>query len=193
MRLSKVILKTSLVLATVSLLIASPVQADARGGNGEIGFDLGYMEWDAAYPSSGTGRGDLRLGYHLGKTFQLEAELGVARGTDSTLATAFLNGVFNFHSGDALMPYFLLGGGVAYAEIGDLDDTGPAAQLMGGARAFGPQGRVGLRLEAGVIWEDTFENESVHGMITVGFTFVLGQGKHGHNPTPKAPTWSSAH
>jgi len=178
-------------MVVLCLLAAAPAYADARKGNGEIGFDFGYMEWDAESASLGGGRVDFRVGYHLCNVFQLEAEFGGASRTNATLATGFLNGVFNFHSGNALMPYFLLGGGVARKEINDVSDTGAAAQFMGGARAFGPQGKVGLRLEAGWIWEDTFESSSAHGVITVGFTFVLGQGKHGHHEAPKPPVYSS--
>jgi hypothetical protein len=121
--------------------------------------------------------------------FELEGQLAVSDRTDVNLSSGLVNLVFNFRAGDRVMPYFLVGGGAARLDLDGTDSTGAAGQFAGGFRAFGGEGRIGLRIELGAMVADHFgeARASYHG--TFGFTFVLG-GHHNHRaPRHSAMTY----
>jgi opacity protein-like surface antigen len=161
------------------MLLVAPAQADARKGNGEVGVDLGVTSFEDEISESAAGRLSLRAGLMLSNLFELEGQLGVSDRSDLNLASGLVNGVFNFRTGDRLMGYFLVGVGAARLELSDVDSTGAAGQFAGGFRAFGSEGRIGLRVELGVMVADHFDEARPYFNGTVGFTFVLG-GHHNH-------------
>ena len=100
---------------------------------------------------------------------------------DATLLTLHLNGIFNFHVDDEVVPYALLGVGVAKVEFEnlfgfDVDDNSGSAQVGGGSRFFlGRQKKVAARVELSFLREDTFDfDEAVHVNLVGGFTWRLG-------------------
>src|SRR5207249_7163043 len=117
--------------------------------------------------------------------FELEGQLGGLAtridviDEDIGLSTAFVNGVFNFHSKSGnVVPYVLGGAGQAKLEfkVGGFSnsDNGAASHLAGGCRLFfGKNKRVAIRLEADFIREKTFDTTSNHKRGVVGFTWRL--------------------
>jgi hypothetical protein len=161
----------------------TPAQADVRKGNGEVGFDLGVTSFEDEISDSAATRFSLRAGLMFSSIFELEGQLAVSDRSDVNLSSGFVNLVFNFTTGDRLMPYFLLGGGAARLDLDSADSTGGAGQFAGGFRAFGGEGRVGLRLELGAIVADHFDEARIYPQGTIGFTFVLGS--HHNHRAPK--------
>lgn len=176
----------ALILFAAGLLIASPARADVRKGGGEVGFDVGSTQFDSSFSDSPGARVVLRAGYFASNLFEIEGQLGVANRSDVTIYTGFVDGVFNFRPGDRLTAYFLLGVGGANVDLDSADDTGLAGQLAGGFRAWGEEGRIGLRLELGVMVLDTFDETSTSLNGTVGLTFDLGK-QHNHRQPRKVP------
>jgi len=169
------------LVIVIGLLAGLPAAADVRKGNGEVGFDFGFTDFDSDF-TGGDGAGgriDVRVGYLLSNLFEIEGLVGYTGLDDGDLGTAFVNGVFNFHSGPRLMPYLLLGVGGARMEFDSVDDNGAAGQIAAGVRAFGGEGRIALRMELGAMVLDLFDETTAQVNFTVGFTFGLGQ-HHSH-------------
>jgi hypothetical protein len=169
------------IIAVAVLLLATPALAAPKPGGGEIGFDIGFTEFDSDYPSSGTVRFDVRAGWQASRLFQLEGQLGVADDSDVDLTTGFLNAVFNFYKRDRTVPYILFGVGGARSDFGSADDTAVAGQFAAGVRAYGREGKMGIRLEMSTMWEDTFEQGWTHVNLVGGLTFDLSK-RHRHDP-----------
>ena len=169
------------VLVVAGLLLATPALAAPKPGGGEIGFDIGFTDFDSDFPSSGAVRFDVRAGWQASRLLQLEGQLGFVDDNDVEMTTGFLNAVLNFYSSDRAVPYILFGVGGAQTDIGPVDDTGIAGQFAAGVRAYGRQGKMGIRLELGTMWEDTFEQGSMHVNLVAGLTFDLSR-RHRHNP-----------
>jgi hypothetical protein len=71
----------ALVLA-IGLFAGIPSHADLRKGNGEVGFDLGFTDFDSELTGSSQGglRFDVRAGYVFSDLFELEG-LGTTAGS----------------------------------------------------------------------------------------------------------------
>src|SRR6059036_2849460 len=172
--------------ALVTLAFATPAAADIGKGNGEIGFDLGFTNFDSKVSGENGGRFVFRGGYHFTDLFQLEGQDGASATTENVAGTdvdtLLVNGVFNFHPKKAtIVPYVLVGAGFAHTEFDDgskIDDNGFAYQVAGGARFFfGKKDQVAVRVEISAINEDTFDETSTHTNLIGGFTWRLGSGK----------------
>ena len=66
-----------LVSSLVALLSAGPALAGIGKGDGEIGFDLGYTEFDQNLTGQNGARLALRGGYHVTRLFQIEGQVAV--------------------------------------------------------------------------------------------------------------------
>ncbi len=181
-----------LALACVTLLVVpfvTPVSGGVGAGNGEIGFDFGFTEFDSNTADDTGFRGVFRGGYHITDLFQIEGHLASSVSdediVDVTLTTLFVNGVFNFHPTNAnIVPYVLGGIGVANVDFEvdipffgsiDVDDDSVAYQVAGGSRFFfGSNKRTAFRIELSVMGEDTFDESSTHINLVGGFTWRLG-------------------
>jgi outer membrane protein with beta-barrel domain len=176
-------------LALTLTLAAPPALAAGVGkGNGEIGFDIGGTRFDPNTSNKDGGRFVFRGGYHFTDLFQIEGEIGASavsdNGVDITLATTFVNAVFNFQTRrKTIVPYVLAGAGRARLEFdfgGGLkpDDTSAASHLAAGCRFFfGKKDRSAVRVEVSEIYEKTFDTSAHHGNLVGGFTWTLGQGR----------------
>ena len=56
-------------------ILVSPAAAGIGQGNGEIGFDLGFMDFDSNINAETGGRFVIRGGYHFTNLFQLEGQI----------------------------------------------------------------------------------------------------------------------
>jgi hypothetical protein len=170
---------TLLMIVALGVCLVAPTQADVRKGDGEVGFDFGTTSFEEEISDSAAGRFSLRAGIMASRLLEFEGQLSVADRRDLNLSSGMVNVLFNFRTGDRLMAYFLLGGGAARLDLDYDDSIGAAGQFAGGFRAFGGEGRVGLRLEIGAMVADHFDDARLYPSGTVGFTFVLG-GHHNH-------------
>jgi opacity protein-like surface antigen len=185
-------MKRTLMLGLLVLsAFGTPALAGIGKGNGEIGFDLGWTQFDSGVTDELGGRFVFRGGYHITKLFQIEGQGGCSATTDETilfdtdiyLCTWMANGVFNFHSQSGNIVSYVLGGiGVANLDFDNLftstSDSGSATQVAGGVRFFfGRNKRAAFRLELSVLTEDTFDETSTHESFVWGFTWRLGDEK----------------
>jgi opacity protein-like surface antigen len=169
------------VCVWIALALAAPAAADVREGNGEIGFDFGFTDFDSEVADDDADRFVIRGGYHFSDLFQLEGHLAVSNADEvfleTTLSTLMVNAVFNFHPKDTIVPYVFVGAGRANLEFDFFseDDDALAAQVGGGSRFFfGKNKRVAVRVELSHLTEDTFDETSEHTSFVVGFTWRLG-------------------
>lgn len=184
-------IKIPLLLLCFLVVVAVPVHAGVGEGNGEIGFDFGFIDFDSNINSETGGRLTFRGGYHFSDLFQLEGMIITANVSDfgrpgyhsqNTSMGAFLvNAVFNFHPSPNVVPYALAGvGRVGILDLSTdsgakFDEDGPAFQVAGGVRLFfGDSKRAAVRLELSFLGERTFDEESIHTSLMVGFTWRLG-------------------
>jgi len=184
-------IKIPLFLLCLLVVVAIPVDAGVGEGNGEIGFDFGFIDFDSNINAETGGRLTFRGGYHFSNLFQLEGMIITANVSDfgrpgyhvqNTWLGAFLvNAVFNFHPSTNVVPYALAGvGRVAVLDLStgsgpNFDEDGPAFQAAGGVRLFfGDSKRAAVRLELSLLGERTFDVQSIHTSLTVGFTWRLG-------------------
>jgi opacity protein-like surface antigen len=171
---------------------AAPAAAGMGKGDGEIGFDFGVtdLDIDYAYRNDGAAGLTFRGGYFLTDMLEIEGQLGAYASTnlvwsDVTLRTLMVDVVFNFRPDTSVMPYALVGAGVAnvdYDQWFDLlpgpgiDDSSAALQVGGGSRFFfGKAKKVAVRVDLAFLIEETFDNSSTHARFTAGFTWRLGR------------------
>ncbi len=181
--------KLAVVVLFLLVTFASPVLAGIGKGNGELGFDAGWTNFDATISDKTAGRVAFRGGYHFTRLFQLEGQLGCmaaddhSLGPDATVALCamMVDGVFNFHSKSGnIVPYVLAGAGNATLVYdntfaGKIDDSGMAYQGAAGGRFFfGKNKRTAVRLEISDLFADVFDQNTSNGSFTWGFTWRLG-------------------
>lgn len=184
-------MKRFLALAVfVMFVLAAPVMASIDEGDGEVGFDFGTTEFDDDTGLDSGERLGLRGGYMFNRMFELEGQfastddqndfLGID--VDTNVRLLMVNGVFNFHPTDAVVPYVMAGIGRAEVEVETLgitvDDDSVAYQVGGGSRFFfGSTKRAAFRFDVSLLQEDTFNDSSTHTSVTGGFTFRLGAAR----------------
>ena len=186
-------------------LAAGPAAGGVFEGNGEVGFDVGWVDLDGR-DGGDEGRVTIRGGYHLNDLFQLEGQL-FAIGTAGpynvdTVSGIFANAVFNFHPGETVIPYVLVGLGVVETESflhfrchgypgrpgrpcygddhryrgHDDHEASGAIQVGAGARFFFGRSRTAVRLEASVMaCEDDFDRDRELLSLSAGLTWRLGK------------------
>ncbi len=181
-------------------LLAAPASGGVFEGNGEIGFDLGWVHLDGR-DYGDEGRFSFRGGYHFTDLFQLEGQvLGIGTGGPErveALGGIFANAVFNFHPSETAVPYVLVGLGAVETEsfsyyhcysghschrgpVGfsyhDDHNASAAVQVAVGSRFFFGRGRTGIRIEAASMsFEDDFDRDRDLLSFSVGMTWRLGK------------------
>ncbi len=189
----------------LSPVLAVPASAGVHAGNGEIGFDVGWVVIDGA-DYGDEGRSTFRGGYHFTDLFQLEGQLIGIGGSGpegvEALGGIFANAVFNFHPSETIVPYVLVGLGAVEMESfpyyhchgghgsschhghdghhGFHDDyeASGALQLGVGSRFFFGSGRTAVRVEAAMMaFEDDFDRDRELLSLSVGFTWRLGRNR----------------
>ncbi len=181
----------SFALAGILLVLGpvAPVLAGIGERDGEIGVDYALQRFDADLLGETGGRWSLRAGRH--ETDQLQWEGQVMRGRvettplpgverSVTLTLALVNLVLNFHPRAEVVPYVLLGVGLAKTKIQAVglssSDTGTGYQIGGGGRFFFGRGSVvALRVELAIPGGDAFEHSYFHPSIVAGLTFRIGR------------------
>ena len=175
------------MLGVAMALALTPCVAGVGAGQGELGFDLGFTDFDSEVSRDDGGRATFRGGYFFTDLFELEGELAASgvnddAGVDIALTTLTVNAVLNFRAGDNVVLYALGGFGTARLtyDFGpfSIDDDGAAWQLAVGSRFFfGSAKRVAVRVELSFLTENTFDESSNHASLTGGFTWRLGRGR----------------
>lgn len=167
--------------------LALPASAQEQG-TGEIGGGVGYTSFDSNKSVSNTGDSGtalgIRGGYNFTKLFELEGQLADTSssnsGVDLTMNTYMVNAVFNFHPNDSIEPYVLGGLGMADLSVdtpaGSVSDGSSAIEVAVGSRFyFGAKKSAGLRVEIASLNEKTFDENSIHNGLNVGFTWRFGR------------------
>ncbi len=194
----------SLLSLLLLSMLAAPASAGVFEGNGEIGFDVGWMDLDDRGHHGDENRVTFRGGYHFNDLFQLEGQLigGGTGGPEGTevLGGIFANAVFNWHPAEAVVPYALVGVGAVEMEsfaffhchghpchLGDHGRHGGhgyhddheasgAVQVGIGSRFFFGLSRTAARVEASLMaFEDDFGRDQELFSLTVGLTWRLGR------------------
>ena len=170
-----------------ALVLALPASAEIES-KAEVGAGFGYTSIDSNKSVSGSGDSGtaigVRGGYNFTKLFELEGEIADTTSSDSGvdigMNTYMVNAVFNFHPNDAIVPYVL--GGLGHTSLsvdtpfGDASDSSSAFQLAAGSRFFfGAKKQAGLRVEIASLMEDTFNENSTHTDLNVGFVWRFGR------------------
>ncbi len=181
--------RSASILLFVVLLFGYAAAAGAQftTGSWEIGFGSGGVELDGKIKDDSDVRFEFRGGYFLTDHFEVEGQIGHSgTGLSPTVDTVFVNGVYNFRTAKAVVPYVLAGLGHARVEdtrlffgpvrIGGESDESFAYQAGIGSRFFfGDQRRVAARLELASFVEETFGESSEHLTLTGGVSWKLGR------------------
>ena len=181
-------MKSILGIAFAALLFVSPAMAGIGEGDTEIGFDFGQTAYDDAVMDETGTTFAIRGGHLLTPMIEVEgqylnsSENASVLGTsvDTTMQLLMVNGLFNFHPTDDIVPYVLVGLGRASLDIDvagvSFDDDSMAYQFGGGSRFyFGAAKRSAFRFDLTFVNEDTFSQSSTHTNVTGGFTWKLGR------------------
>jgi hypothetical protein len=170
----------ALAIATFSVPVLE-VAADFAGpGRGEYGLDVIALGRDTEINESLAYGLRHRGGYHFNDRFQLEAVVEGFLDDESQCAAAILlAGAVHFRPQRKVEPYLALGIGQASRDVEvdlvDVNDSGLAGHLMAGGRFFFTQQRViALRVEAGLLVEDTFDTTTTHPSFSIGMTWRMG-------------------
>jgi opacity protein-like surface antigen len=173
------------------MVVAFSVPALAAGnldeGNGEIGVGVGSTNLDSNTGFDSATSLAVRGGYCFNKNFEIEGQLSSASesqdiaGTnvDGTFRQYMVNGVYNFETPKAIVPYVMAGLGLADTEVEvsgvSVSDSGTAYQIGGGSRFFfGKAKKAAFRIDLAMVTENTFNESSTSTNISAGFTWKLG-------------------
>jgi len=156
------------------------VTADFAGpGRGEYGMDLIALGQDTEVNQSTAYGLRHRGGYHFNERFQLEALVDASLNESLCTSAILVAGVVHFRPQRKVEPYLALGMGQASRDVEtpemSVNDSGLAGHLMAGGRFFFTQDRVvALRVEAGLLAEDTFDTTTTHPTFAMGMTWRMG-------------------
>jgi len=162
----------ALLFAALLVLAGLPSEALAKGF--ELGVGLGAMKLDDNLVGEEEPRYELRLGYLLSDDFELELQYAETTSVlDLELRLVMVNAVFNLRKNAHLVPYTLVGAGVATLKVTPLseapvEDDALAYQTAVGLRLYFGQGkRAALRVELSLLGEEAFFSSS-HMSLTTG-------------------------
>jgi opacity protein-like surface antigen len=175
-------MKKLLYGVAVMLFAAVPALAAIEAGNGELGVGVGSTQMDSDYANLDSGTSlAVRGGYFFKPAWELEGQLASTTadvsGTsdDATFRTYMVNGVYNFQTPKAIVPYVLAGVGMADAEFQNQSDNATAFQVGGGSRFFfGKEKRAALRVDISMI-QQQFDTTTNDMNISAGFSWRLGK------------------
>jgi len=171
------------VVVVVLFALTVPALAGIDEGNGEIGFDYGNTDYDSNTGLDSSDSLSLRGGYFMTRVFEVGGQYITADestfGANVDMNFLMVNGVFNFHPTDTIVPFVMVGLGRADVEVSafgfGVDDSSLAYQFAGGTRwFFGKEKRAALRFDLSFVNEDTFDESSTHTTFAGGFSWRLG-------------------
>ena len=169
--------RTFLAFLAVAVLAVAP----SAFAQLELGIDGGLMDFGSDLVDDEGPRVSLRAGWYFNDWFGLEAQVARAEGDfDTQLDTFTINGVVGFRHDEVVQPYIM--GGIGFAEVERqglelnrfmIEESGQATVAAAGIKSFfGQAQNLGLRAEAGFVWEDTFES-TTHVTWSLGFIYRL--------------------
>ena len=183
-------MKKTLSVAMIAFFaLTVPALAGIDEGNGEIGFDYGNTDYDNNTGLDSSDSLSLRGGYFMSRMLEIEGQYissdDSSFGTDVDMNFLMVNGVFNFHPSETIVPFVMAGVGRANVEVSvpsflglpgfSVDDSSLAYQIGGGTRwFFGKEKRAALRFDLSLVNEDTFDESSTHTTFAGGFSWRLG-------------------
>ena len=177
-------MKRILGMAFVALLFVSPAMAGIGEGDTELGIDIGQTAYDSSVMDETGTTFALRGGHFLTPMFEVEGQYinssEEASGIDTTMQLLMVNGLFNFHPREDIVPYLLVGLGRASLDVDvaglSFEDDSMAYQFGGGSRFyFGESKRAAFRFDLTFVSADNFNQSATHTNVTGGFTWKLGR------------------
>ena len=171
------------VVMVAFFALTVPALAGIDEGNGEIGFDYGNTDYDSNTGLDSSDSLSLRGGYFWTRMFEIEGQYISADestfGADVDMDFLMVNGVFNFHPSETIVPFVMVGVGRANVDVSGFGfsqgDSSLAYQVAGGTRwFFGKSQRAALRFDLSFVNEDTFNQSSTHTTFAGGFSWKLG-------------------
>lgn len=161
-----------LTFLTLVLLAITP----AAFAQLELGIDAGLMDFGNDFVDDEGPRLSLRASWSFNDWVALEGQVthSEADTLDAELQTYTINGVVSFRHDKTIQPYVMAGLGWASTELAGLSDDGQATVGAIGIRTFfDDEQTMGLRLETGFAWEDTFGGSTTHVSWSAGFVYRL--------------------
>jgi hypothetical protein len=173
------VMKRILPLLLLFVVVTAPAAtAQVSRGDIELGADFGVMKFDEDISDDVEPLAGLRAGWFVTDALALELEIRQATTVLSgELQTAMLNAQYNFNPRSTVNPYVYVGVGGANLEFEPLsgltvDDSSLAIGAGAGVRIFFSRtSGWALRLQAGAVSEETFDERSTHVTLTGGFSY----------------------
>lgn len=172
---AKTFIPTWTGIALLVVLVATP--ATAQKGEFEIGLGAGFTSLDDKLGGDAGLGLELRAGYFVTDRFELELRSTQASSMlDGSFSAYTLNVIYHLADREGLVPYVLVGAGIADVEVDalfrdPLTDESTALRAAVGTRSrFGEAQRGSVRTELSALSEDSFNDRSTH----VSLTVILG-------------------
>ena len=166
-------------IALLALLAATP--AAAQKGGFDIGVGLGLVTLDDKLGNDTGSDLALRVGYFVTDRFELELRSSEAYSiVGGGFSAHTLSTVYHFAQMDGVVPFVLLGAGMADAEVDGIfrepiGDEGTALRAAFGTRfRFGEEKRASVRVELSFLNEDSFDEGATHAALTATTSWRLG-------------------
>lgn len=180
---------THAVLGLVILTLLATTPAFAQKGAFEIGLGGGLMVLDDKLGGDTGLSLDLRAGYFFTDRFEIELQRNYASSVvEGAFTSDTLNAVYHFPTEESLVPYVLVGAGVADVELDALfvnsqhDEATALRAAVGGRFGKSRWKRTTVRAELSALTEDSFGEDSVHVGVTVAVSVRLGSLDQGGEP-----------
>ena len=167
-----------ILLFLAAVILAPVAAAQVSSSDIEVGVDVGVAKFDSEISDDIEALAGLRAGWFLTDAVALELELRQASvPLSGEMQTIMVNAQYNFKPQSTVNTYVYGGIGGANLELNPLfgaavDDTSLALGAGGGVRIFfGSNTGWALRLQAGAITEETFDERSTSSMFTGGVSY----------------------
>lgn len=171
-------MKRVLTFLVLGLLFTPAAAAQVSAGDIELGVDIGAMRFDSDVSDDLEALVGLRGAWFVTDAVALELELRQASAPLSgEMQTVMLNAQYNFSAASTVNPYLYGGVGGASLELDPLfgtavDDTSLALGAGAGVRIFfSRESGWALRLQAGALTEETFDERATNLMFTGGVSY----------------------
>lgn len=171
-------MKRILTFLVFGLLFTPGAAAQVSAGDIELGADIGAMKFDSDVSDDLEPLAGLRAGWFVTDAVALELELRQASAPLSgEMQSVMFNVQYNFSPAGTVNPYVYGGAGGASLELDPLfgtsaDDTSLALGAGAGVRFFFSENSGwALRLQAGALTEETFDERSTNLMFTGGVSY----------------------
>lgn len=171
-------MKRILVLFLLVLVFTPAAAAQVSARDIELGVDIGAMKFDSSVSDDMEALVGLRAGWFATDALALELDIRRASAPLSgEMQTVMVNAQYNFNPARTVNPYVYAGIGGASVDLNPLfgaerDDSSLAVGAGAGVRMFFSEtSGWALRLQAGALAEDTFDDSATNLMFTGGISY----------------------